>query len=416
MTTIFKLVTKLLLLRICFLERFNLPENYKLETKSFIFEENKFCLNGINIQFGSGNEDTKNQLLFIPDLTFGSLIAGQKSTSGWGIECSSDISCQIDSTEYREFFFASMQTFTQKSSAFLTFDEKMKLSKNNENSKRISFEYIVAGNSRGFMNSGVVGLSPKSTFFAYLKNQFLGNNKIALVYKNQAIESDLLQYQFHSFLNPTFPAEDVVVSIPIEKSAENWNFKANVDFFDEILEKKNIELCVNLVSNDIIQVADPILLCNLVKKMVCGTVDVDKCQKRDIDYGKAPIIKIQVGEAIFSFLGEEYLYFVKNKLRCAFGTISDLKSKDICPIQSELGLGKGFFSKFPAVLDFSPEEEKSKLIFLKKFEYKIPEESKRWFYFYVAIFVVICGAIGAFFMQKQYQGFKEEDTPKYQNV
>ena len=411
-------IIAILLFAIPILCKLEIKKNHKLATVHFNKPQNSISIDGLPLYFGSGNEHRKQPVIFIPDLSFNHFLVGQKSSTGWGVDCEIDTSCQIEDTPFSQYYYNSKQLFVQKASVFLTLDDSTKLTDEEKPQSLVQFKLAIAGNSWMYSTWSVAGCSPKSHFLAYLRSLFQQKSSLIFVYhdKNKHKKYAVKDFKLNVYLNPFFEPTDLKTTIPISADQENWNFIASVEFLSDRFKISKGFVCLNSFAEELIQVIDPIGQCDALKRVVCSISDPAKCTRSIADFSKAPQLKFKIDNLEIVFESQDYLYLDGDKLNCSFGDLSDLKSLGVCSSDSEIAVGKAFLYKQPVVfnVDF---DGKTSLLFLENF--KEPDEEKspiHWVFFLIACLIVLAFICLAVFYKSKTVEKDRYIGLKYQNI
>jgi len=374
----------------------------------------------VNLGLGSDSEKSSSKGSFAINFGLKTSIVGSLEQAKWGITCdgSVDNSCSITSTDKYQVFYLSKQLDAQKAELYLrpVFNTTVKVDE--PKVEKMPVDLIVGGNSWVLDQLGILGLSPSGYFSKYLTDLYGDNANIVFKYtlEDNTVSNDDLSYNLNTYLNPAYNGTDVMSEFVLDKDAGSWSAKASIDFISPAWSLKDKRACFN-TDDMLIQVDDSTDRCDAVKNIICdGKIGPD-CTKANAKFDKAPKLQIQFSSNMFEFTPEEYLYYTdKGVVDCRFGDPGNLRVDGSCDSDTELGVGKYFLQKYPAVLKFRYGGQSS-IVLLNNFIIPDVPSSNRFIWLIVGgIAALIALVVIVSVILKKKQESDEDYYPAYQNA
>lgn len=361
---------------------------------------------GVEVAIGTGFETaTDDKAAFLIDISYNSVLVGDKASGKkWGIKCSSadENSCAIISKDTTDEYYFSKELKVAKANLHLRVDTKNKLNVNDPVVEKLPVKIAIAGDSWPLGDWGIIGLAPNSPFVKYLISVYSSQSSLAMVYKTENIETRKLEFRQRVFLNPVVNDTYVVAELPFKAEDQYWSVTGDHEFIEPAFSFKNAKICINNVDDEIIQVIDVMDRCNILRKTLCkgkGTNGLD-CKKEDVNLQDAPVLTFKVGELVFSFQPEEYIYFDKNNyIQCRFGDVETIRTNEACGKDTEFGFGRLFLMKYIPIFHFNTDGS-SKITLMSKYEMPIdpkpvpdPKKKSKLIWIIVGVTAAIIAAI-----------------------
>ena len=363
---------------------------------------------------GSGKESSTTSLYF--EYNFGKdvSIVGDKEAAGWGIPCAhkdkeSKNSCKADDSTKKEGYYYSMRFDYNPASLFFRFSKGVKL--DTDKKQTLPVQLVVSQDKWPLKSLGVLGLSPQGDFATYARQMFSDNLILLFGYEvsNPNAENDDLKFNNHVVLNPAFTDSNVVLKMNLAREDKFWSFKGDVitDNVGWKFENKNI--CFSSISNELILLTDATSMCRDIQKIICNGKTGDECKKDNADVRKAPELKVIFQNHTFKFKGEDYIYFKdKNVVGCRFGNITTSIDEKLCAEETELGVGRLFFSHYMPALSYNSDHS-STLILMK--DYKFSNKSNlMWIIIGIVCAVILVGLVVFLVVKKRADAAEEHYT------
>ena len=227
---------------------------------------------------------------------------------------------------------------------------------------------------------GILGISPRGSFFEYLRTIYSKSETISLAAKHTLSEADsdndLLRYSVQVFLNPDkskhYKDANVLGPFTTPEGQDHWTVKGSVSLGDTPFGYKDQNICLSSIGNELFGVIDSLVWCNQIKKIVCDG-DTKHCTKTKADLDKAPVITFMFEDKEVQFGSDDYIYFKNDDLQCRFGDVCDQRSEaGVCDQATEVVLGKLFFEKYTPMFNLDTKTGNTSVAFIKDF--KAPKE------------------------------------------
>lgn len=410
-----------------FIIAFNLADNKivltpdtALSTKSVSIPAWPQQVHAIKLQVGSGIELKKAEVSMIPDLGYSSIFIGEKSSAGFGIDCSPEVGCHIDDQANVQVYFQIFQFYAKKAFLPMTLLKDTKVPTEDYKKVRFDFKMPFIGNHWPYSDFSVLGLSPKSQFLTHLPQVY--DYQTGLLLKTIDLEperpSHVKNYQLQAVINPNITPETILAQLTLEKDSSHWLFPAKLTFLkvDNFLGS-DVNVCVSLYEQSLISVSDPLALCDAVKVAACATKNPDECVKSKFSFERAQVLELSIAGKIFTFTAHDFVDFEGEKVVCNFGSIAQLKSIENCPFNANIALGKRFIQKYPIVLIPSAEGHASFQL-LSGYSDPQPEPKKPagWLLWALGLLIVAGIAAYAFLSNKNRSRSYTDDSMKYQSI
>lgn len=261
-----------------------------------------------------------------------------------------------------EFYEARYYNY-QFAEAYLRFSEKQVLqtaSKEAGEAAKLEMRLVQStqGDTWPLSHWGVLGLSPRGSFFSYLSTMFDETPEIsvALKYrtKDKKASEDDLAFDLQAYLNPVpekhFKDEDVIGKFPIDGESESWYVEGSLRLPDSEFSYPTQRLCLDTFTNEWIGIIEGEIWCQRVRTDVCNSSRAKDCRRENANLELAPKIELIIQGQNLSIAPSEYIYFDKDGLQCRFGDPCTARDQESCPHDTEVVLGKMFFEKYAPIL------------------------------------------------------------------
>lgn len=332
-----------LLLLITLTKGFAIKKDEKLVSYTKQWGDNQF--NSIRLISG---KDTEIVLDMSVDLNYNSVIIFDKDYFTWGIECKGDCEVVSDIIE-KETYFSSVSTFKRVETVVRVSDKALD---NSQLINKLPVKFMHTSRNWGLVDWGVVGLGPKSDFADYMRVNFDSPFQILLKYEADQLINKQIDFKLTSVLDPTINEKDIINSISFDSNQDRFIKQADLSLNSNVyLENKRT--CITNFGNDLFYFNDSEGLCNSIKHLICD--NFKDCTKETAVLSSAPRIDIKIDDVEYSFDQEHYLYEGNNnQLTCRFSELNTVKEDLDCD-DSELILGKLFFTKFIPVISYNDD-------------------------------------------------------------
>jgi hypothetical protein len=266
---------------------------------------------------------------------------------------------------------------------------------------------------------GVLGLSPKGTFFKYLSTLYDETPAISLALKyetkNKKASEDELTFTLSPFLNPIpakhYQEEDILGKFTQDKSSESWYLKGSVSLPGTEFNYPTQKICLDTYTEEWFGIIEGEIWCQRVRQAVCNSPKSKDCKKEKADLSLAPKIELTIEAIDLSIPAEDYVYFNKDGLQCRIGDPCTARDEEACPKETQIVLGKMFMEKYVPILEVDRESGVNSITLVKSF--KAPK-SKKMIWVIVGIVVVVIAVIGIIYMiTKRKQASDESHYVKY---
>ena len=258
-------------------------------------------------------------------------------------------------------------------------------------------------NSWPLQTWGVLGVSPRGSFFRYLMELYDESPTVSLALKHSVKDrkasSDDLEFTLNAYLNPAsekhYKSEDVVGTFLMDPDTDSWYLEGSVRLPDSEFKYDNKKLCLDSFTNDWFGVVEGNIWCMRVRKLVCKDKDVKNCQEKDANMQHAPKIELIIGGNDLSILPEDYIYFDKEGLQCRIGDPCSAIDQETCPQETEVVLGKLFMEKYTPIFNANRTNDERTITLVTYF--KAPKDRKA-IWIILGIIVVIVAVIGVIYV------------------
>ena len=374
----------------------------ELNTSEFKIDNRRYqALEGY---IGTGRETSKTRALFQYNFGSQTTIIGDLEQVNWGIKCNNNDpkytnSCKIlDDTEETDFYFNSLYKY-KKATLYYRFYDVNKL--NTDTIKPLPVNLVTGGQTWPLKYLGVLGLAPYGSFADYVRRMW--DNNIGLLFAfetvDDCVDNERLEFNTHVVLNPVFDLSNDFIKLEMPLNSKTWNYRSDVWVRGTDFKYENTNLCFSSISNELIIIADPIVLCDSIRQMVCGPKALDDCNKYTANLSHAPEITFIFDKKELNVDSKYYIYFnEKEELNCRFGDISTLRSQQVCAEDTEVAVGKIFFEKFMPALIFN-NDSTTELYLVPYYQFDDPRTT--WWFFICGTCIGIGVAIIIFIIVKR---------------
>lgn len=267
---------------------------------------------------------------------------------------------------------------------------------------------------------GIVGLSPKGAFLDYLSSVYGTENDLSIAMKHTLTETDSdndrMRFSIQTFVNPEkekhYKDEDVIGSYPVGDE-DFWYIDGGIALGDTQFKYSNQRMCLSSMGNELFGVIDSLVWCDQVKKMVCDN-DTKNCTKAKADLTLAPVITINIPNTKLEFTHEDYIYFQDDDLQCRFGDICDQRAEGVCAPDTEVVLGKLFFTKQTPMFEVEALTGVRKITLLWNF--KAPKERVLLWLIIGIIAAVVALIALIYIVVKKRKDVGEQNDDEYEEV
>ena len=398
-----------------------LPKNRELEVSSDMADKRNVL--GFNSFVGIGTENPVISQYFEHNFGRSSTLVGDLDTAKWGIQCIDTTdkhinSCTIDdgAKDEEDYYFSNRFLYKDAHVAVrLVADETLDINTDN----RLPIRLITSDYHWPLNKLGVVGLTPNGDFANYISNLYKGDVELLFGYNvaDANANNDDLKFNNHVVVNPAYLDNVTFASFTYKKGAEYWSQIADVSI-DKIDDMKfpKTNVCFSSISNEILILVDSEVMCDRVRAKVCGGKVGKDCTGDLYNEAKdVPTLRLKFGDKEFYFEGKEYIYVDNNVVKCRFGDLSDLRSEQVCPEETEIAVGRLFFSKYYPSMKFQGETQT--LSFLTSYNFNPdptptpPNPDSKFSFWYILLIValiIIVGLLVFFFLKRRNADTTEE--------
>lgn len=372
-----------------------LEKNVNLNTTAV--KVNHKSIPALELFLGTGNTTMKPSFAF--EYNFGKMtsIVGDNNSAKWGIPCKDtkedeSNSCVITGEKEKTNYYKSGSYTYKEAELYLRFSIKDKLKVKHKT--KMPVELVTGGQKWANDTLGVLGMSPNGDFASYVRKMF--NDDVSLLFgysaKNLNDENRELVFNTHVVQSPFIVESYVVVDMDMDTHAEHWNYQGTVSLEGTEWNYLNTDICFNSTENELIIIADQIVMCDDIKKKICDGKFGNECKKDNADFSKAPNLDIVLAGKTLTFKGIDYLFYNKNDVvDCRFGDISNLRPEELCSPATEIGLGKLFFNKYMPILTYK-QDGGSRLSLISEYQF-VDGKSSVWFIISIILIIVAIGVI-----------------------
>jgi len=252
-------------------------------------------------------------------------------------------------------------------------------------------------------NWGVLGLSPKGSFFTYLESLYDESDMIsvALIYESEKknVDSDSLKWDLNIYMNPDadkhYKHSEVVGTFLIDPSATSWYLSGSVKLPDTEFEYTNQQICLDTYTNDWFGVIDGSIWCERVRQAVCNKTKAKDCTEKDADMSLAPKIELIIGGIDMSIHPDDYIYFDKEGLQCRIGDPCMARDQETCPQDTQVVLGKKFMEKYIPIFNANKTTNDRSITLVKFF---ITPKSRKVIWLILGVLVVVIAVVGVIYV------------------
>ena len=226
---------------------------------------------------------------------------------------------------------------------------------------------------------GILGISPKGSFFNYLRQVYSGSESISMAFKHTLSEDDStnekLRYLVQVYMNPDkskhYDDKNVLGTFDTPEEDDYWSINGSVSLGTTPFKYEDQKLCLSTMGNELFGIVDSLVWCEHVKKLVCNG-DTKHCTKTKADLKLAPKLNFKLGDINVSFDSDDYIYFEDDDLNCRFGDACDQRSEGVCAKDTQVVLGKMFFEKYTPMFNLKTKSGATSITLVKNF--KAPKE------------------------------------------
>ena len=308
---------------------------------------------------------------------------------------------QIDYYYSRSYKYREAQAFMR-----MTSKESLKVSsESGGNVSKLGVRLVsqTQDNSWPLQTWGVLGMSPRGSFFRYLMELYDESATVSVALKHtvkdRKASSDDLEFSMSAYLNPSpekhYKNEDVVGTFLLDPESNSWYLNGSISLPDTEFKYDDKKLCLDSYTNDWFGVVEGNIWCGRIRKLVCKDKDVKNCKEKDANMENAPKIKLNIGGNDLSILPEDYIYFDKEGLQCRIGDPCSAIDQETCPQETEVVLGKLFLEKYIPIFSANRVNDERTITLVKYF--KAPKDRKA-IWIILGIIVVIVAVIGVIYV------------------
>lgn len=389
-----------------------LEKNLELTVSSVSVDKRNFP--AFESYIGEGKESSTTALYFEYNFGKQTTIVGDKDATGWGIQCIDtedkyNNSCQVPTESEKEDFYYSSLFKYKPTNLLLRFTAGDKLDVDKKSA--LPVQLVTGGKNWPLKSLGVLGLAPQGDFAKYIRQMFSDNTTLLFGYEasNPTAENDDLKFKNHVVLNPEYKDTDVAIKFTLDSSSNNWNFVGDVALSDTEFKFNQTDVCFSSISNELIIVADNIVMCDAVKEKVCDGKFGPECKKDNANISNAPNLTITFQQNTLTFKGEDYIYFDKNNVvACRFGDLSSLRPEQVCAEDTEVAVGRLFFTHHIPALTFNTDNS-SVLTLVNSYKFVEPSNII-WIIVGVACAVIAIGVILFILLKRRSESNQEYYT------
>ena len=299
---------------------------------------------GLNI-YSSAN----GELTTVPqkvDFRVPETLIGDREKIGWGFACSVDSGCTITNNQPQISWYNYMVYSYVKAEGLLQlFDNPSEIV---FKGPALKFRYVEDIDDMYRTNWGVVGMSPDSEFFKYVRGN-VGDFNIAIDHRLTDRSND--RWTMNMYLN--HPANGVKVETEL-LSPNKWQFRG----YSDLIAKERPLICLDPLGDYLLNFNKSAEFCLENIRKICR--NQDNCQVTSMDFSLASAIAYEINGAEFVFEPRDYLLVKDNSIRCR---LSNSQLRNGC----DLTIGRYTLEKYPPVLIIG---SKPRLRFLAYFSYQ----------------------------------------------
>lgn len=267
---------------------------------------------------------------------------------------------------------------------------------------------------------GILGMSPKSAFLNYLSGLYGTDETLSIAMKHTLTEADSdndkMRFSVQTFINPEkekhYKDEDVIGTYKIADE-DFWYLDGSIQLGDTQFGYEKQRMCMSSMGNELFGVINGLVWCDEVKKLVCDG-DTKNCTKAKADLTKAPEIVFNISSGPLKFGHEDYIYFQDDDLQCRFGDICDQRSESVCAPDTQVVLGKLFFSKVTPM--FQIEAKTGDRMVTLLWNFKAPKERVLLWLIIGIIAAVIALVALIYIILKKRKDVGEQNDDEYNEV
>ena len=263
---------------------------------------------------------------------------------------------------------------------------------------------------------GVLGLSPKGSFFTYLLDLYDDSLSVSFALKHSVINSNVgtssLAFKLDAYLNPIvskhYSIKDALGPFQRESKTKWWVLNGSVSLDDSELSYQNKKICLDSFTNGFFGVVEALVWCQRIRNKVC--LSSKKCSRINATLENAPKINLIIEGHDLSISPEEYIYFDNEGMQCRIGDTPASLEHQTCPPGTQVVLGKLFFQKYTPI--FTVTKTRAYITLTSKF--KVPQtKNVIWIIFgSLMVLVIIVGVAYAVIQGK----IKKDSHDEYQEI
>lgn len=318
--------------------------DYEVETERAVIGKEMF--HGVALYLGTMKHESRPRVVFYFDLGIHWALVGNANKIGFGIDCLREFSCQVEDKPVEEFWYMKQALLVQPALTHLTTDPHIDFDPFGSGILQTKMPLkLIEGRGEWLLEDwGAIGLGPNSVFASYLKKVHSG--PISFVPYFKRVNDDL---DFRLIINPTVPPETQLVTVTLPADSRHWAMEGKLYFSDQAPPALDSTFCFTTSSHEVVLVQSRSEQCFRIHKIICNGRFGSHCTRSLAVIHKAPTLRVTVKGKEFDFPPEEYLQYEGEMIKCKFGDMSEILSSEGCSPKATLGLGNGFFEKFPTV-------------------------------------------------------------------
>lgn len=288
---------------------------------------------------------------------------------------------QVNPFERKYLYSRELKTVPAEMYVHMQQHEKLKIQAEKTNVPKMKVDLVQAQQDNNWQldNWGILGISPKGSFFSYLRQMYSASESISMAFKHTLSEDDSsnekLRYLVQVYMNPDktkhYEDKNVLGPFPVPEGDDYWSVNGSIKLGETQFAYNDEKICLSTMGNELFGVIDSLVWCDHIKKMVCDGKS-EHCTKTKADLTKAPEIKINFGETKLVFDHNDYIYFQDDDLNCRFGDICSQRDEGVCAKGTQVVLGKLFFEKYTPMFKLDTKSGETSILMVKNF--KAPKE------------------------------------------
>lgn len=323
------------------LNQSDLPEETILATSS---DSNSSSLSFLLSLYVDTTSSKKTPVPLSIDFNSSSLLMGDSNKLNWGINCSDISDCQITDPALRKDSYNGNNYKYQTAKVPIRFSSQLD---SPPRDIKMDFRYIEERDS-GFDSNGVVGLSPDSDYFKYVRHVY-GPTDMAVYLRKKDKGNKGEEWELDLILRH---CQDEMMGEHKLLNKSQWSFQAQVN------DLSSGVACLDPMANMALGFKGAANICDQSLSKVCG--EEKSCNYKGADLNKADSITVNISNTIYTIKGEDYMFNNNGKVGCG---LVESNSNSFC----DFTLGRLFAARYPPVLLIDSE---MKVLFLERFKYK----------------------------------------------